>query len=368
MTLILEESLTLEEIAVSGYEKIIRATQKNVGLDAIICIHTLTMGPALGGTRIYPYPTFEAALNDAMRLAKGMTYKSALTESGWGGGKSVINLDPKKGKSKELLKAFGAAVHTLEGQYICAEDVGSTPEDMVLISQATPYVVGLAHEKSSGNPSPFTAWGTFRGIQSVLKKCYDSDSLENRTVAIQGLGSVGYELAQLLFWAGARLIVTDIDAEKCRQIAGLTGAKIVGPEEIYGVECDVFSPCAMGGIVSEKNIALMRCRAVAGAANNQLLKDADADLLLARGILYAPDFVINAGGLINVTQELDFDGYNPCLARNKVHKIYSQLMLIYDIAEQNRYSTHKAALSLGDYRLKYGIGKRFDPPYFHHSK
>jgi leucine dehydrogenase len=368
MTMILEESLTLEEVVVPGYEKIIRATQKSVGLDAIICIHNTTMGPALGGTRIYPYPNFESALNDAMRLAKGMTYKSALAECGWGGGKSVINLDPKKGKTKELLQAFGAAVNHLQGHYICAEDVGSTPQDMVTISGATPYVVGLAHEKSSGNPSPFTAWGTFRGIQSVLKKLFNSDTLENRTVAIQGLGSVGYQLALILFWEGARLIVTDVDVQRCVEIARLTGAKIVSPEEIYSVECDVFSPCAMGGIINEKSISQLRCRAIAGAANNQLLKDSDADILFSRGILYAPDFVINAGGLINVSQELTSDGYSPFLARSKVNKILPQLMLIYDIAEQNRYSTHKAALSLGEYRLKYGIGKRFDPPCFHHSK
>lgn len=368
MTLILEESLTIEEVIVPGYEKIVKVTQKDAGLNAIICIHSTAIGPALGGTRIYPYPTFEAALNDAMRLARGMTYKSALGECGWGGGKSVINLDPKKGKTKELLKAFGHAVDRLQGEYICAEDVGSTPEDMALISQVTPYVVGLSHDKSSGNPSPFTAWGTYRGIQSVLKKLYDFDSVENRTIAIQGLGSVGYELAQFLFWAGARLIVSDIDREKCERIARMVGAKVVAPDDIHKVECDVYSPCAMGGSINEKVIPQLSCRAIAGSANNQLLKDTDADELFARGILYAPDFVINAGGLLNVTEELHTDGYNSNAARIRVNKIYSQLMLIYDIAEQNKYSTHRAAMSLGDYRLKYRIGKRIDPPCFHHAK
>ncbi|HEY2810042.1 MAG TPA: Glu/Leu/Phe/Val dehydrogenase [Rhabdochlamydiaceae bacterium] len=368
MTLILEDTLTFEEVIIPGYEKVIKISQKEAGLSAIICIHNSALGPALGGTRIYPYPTFEAALNDVMRLAQGMTYKSALAECGWGGGKSVIIADPKR-KTKELLRAFGHAVHRLKGEYICAEDVGSTPDDMQVISQATPYVVGLPHEKSSGNPSPFTAWGTFRGIQSVLKKIFGSDSLEERTVALQGLGSVGWELAQLLFWAGARLIITDIDQEKCAKMAKLTGAKVIAPEDIYAVECDVFCPCALGGIINEKVIPHLSCRAIAGAANNQLLKDSDADELLARGILYAPDFIINAGGLLNVTQELFEEGYDPCKARNKVHKgIYSQLMLIYDIAEQNKYSTHRAALSLADYRLKYRIGRRFDPPYFHHAK
>jgi leucine dehydrogenase len=368
MALVLEQGLELEEIFVQGYEKVVKVTHKAVGLQAIICIHTTAMGPALGGTRIYPYPTFEGALNDVMRLSQGMTYKSAVAESGWGGGKSVIIADPKKHKTKELLYAFGQAVDRLQGEYICAEDVGCTPEDILAISKATPYVVGMAHSKSSGNPSPFTAWGTYRGIQSVLKKMTGSDLLENRTVAIQGLGSVGYELAKILFWAGAKLIVSDLDTDKCRAIAEFTGARIVSPAEILKVECDVLSPCAMGGAINEHSIPLLRCKAIAGCANNQLQKDSDADELHARGILYAPDFLINAGGLINVSQELEPDGYNPVAARNKVHRIYDQLMVIYDIAEQNRFSTHRAALSLADYRLKYRIGKRIEPPCFHHAK
>ncbi len=368
MTLVLEQALELEEIFVPGYEKVVKVSNKEAGLNAIICIHTTTMGPALGGIRIYPYLTFEAAMNDVMRLAKGMTYKSAVSECGWGGGKSVIIADAKKQKTPEMLLAFGHAVEKLQGEYICAEDLGCTPADVAVISQATPYVVGLPSEKSSGNPSPFTAWGTYRGIQSVLKKIYDTDSPEGKTIAIQGLGSVGIELAKMLFWAGARLILSDIDAEKCKSIAAFTGAGIVSPEEIMQVECDVFAPCAMGGILNDQTIPKLKCRAIAGCANNQLLKDSDADELAARNILYAPDFVINAGGLINVTQELHFDGYNPSLARNKVHRLYDQLMIIYDIAEQNRFSTHRAALSLADYRLKYRIGKRVEPPCFHHAK
>jgi leucine dehydrogenase len=366
MTLVLEQVLELEEIFVPGYEKVIKVTNNEVGLKAIICIHDTTMGPALGGIRIYPYPTFEAALNDVLRLSKGMTYKSAISECGWGGGKSVIIADPKKTKTKEILYAFGQAVDRLQGEYICAEDAGCTPDDILEISKATPFVVGLP--QSSGNPSPFTAWGTYRGIQSVLKKITDSDSLENRTIAIQGLGSVGYELAKLLFWNGARLIVSDIEAAKCQNIAQLTGAEIVSTADILNVECDVFAPCAMGAVINEQTILQFNCKAIAGCANNQLLKDSDADELAAKGILYAPDFVINAGGLINVTQELEASGYNPVLVRNKVHRLYDQLMVIYDIAEQNRFSTQRAALSLADYRLKYRIGKRIEPACFHHAK
>jgi len=367
MALVLERGLELEELTVPGYEKVVKVSHTGVGLKAIICIHQTLLGPALGGIRIYPYLTFEAALNDVMRLAKGMTYKSAASESGWGGGKSVIIADSKKGKTKEMLLAFGQAVDRLQGEYICAEDVGCTPQDVQIVSQATRYVVGLPHSKSSGNPSPFTAWGTHRGIQSVLKKLTGSDSVENKTIAIQGLGSVGCELAKTLFWAGARLIIADVDQEKCQQVAALTQAKIVSPHDILKVECDVLAPCALGGIISAETIPTLRCKAIAGCANNQLLKDSDADLLLTRKILYAPDFVINAGGLINVTEELSPQGYNPVVARHKTHRLYDQLMMIYDIAESNRCSTHQAAVSLVDYRLQYKIGKRVEPPYFHHA-
>jgi leucine dehydrogenase len=368
MTLVLEQTLELEEIFVPEYEKVVKVSCKEAGLQAIICIHSTAMGPALGGIRIYPYKTFEEALNDVMRLAKGMTYKSAVSECGWGGGKSVIIADPKKDKTREMLLAFGQAVDRLQGEYICAEDVGCTPEDVQVISEATPYVVGLPHSKSSGNPSPFTAWGTYRGIQSVLKRLFDNESLENRTIAIQGLGSVGYELAKLLFWSGARLVVADVDAERCATVAKLTGAQVISVKDIHQVECDVFAPCALGGGINEQTIPQFKCKAIAGCANNQLLKDSDAEELSAKGILYAPDFVINAGGLINVTQELSSEGYNPVVSRNKIHRLYDQLMVIYDIAAHNRFSTHRAALSLADYRLKYAIGKRVEPACFHHAK
>ncbi|MES2121491.1 MAG: Glu/Leu/Phe/Val dehydrogenase dimerization domain-containing protein [Chlamydiota bacterium] len=368
MALVLDEALELEEMVVPGYEKVVKITHKEVGLNAIVSIHTTLLGPALGGTRIYPYSTFDAALTDVMRLSRGMTYKSALAQAGWGGGKSVIIADPKKDKTEELLLAFGHAIDRLQGQYICAEDVGCTPQDVLTISRATPYVVGLPHEKSSGNPSPFTAWGTYRGIQSVAQKLYGTDSLEHLTIAVQGLGSVGTDLALLLFWAGARLIVSDIDPDRCRNVAKLTGAKVVSIDEILKVECDILAPCAMGGIINEQTIGALRCKGIAGCANNQLLHDSDANELLARKILYAPDFVINSGGLINVTEELDPKGYQPLVARDKVHKIYDELMVIYDIAEQNRFSTHSAAVSLADYRLKYGIGKRIEPPCFNHAK
>lgn len=360
------DTIVFEEIVLSGYEKVIKITDEPSGLKAIICIHNTILGPALGGTRIYPYATWNDALEDVKRLARGMTYKSALAGVGLGGGKSVI-MSTKEDKSQEKLFAFGKAVEKLSGLYVCAEDYGCTTKDVSIINQATPYVVGLPHEKSSGDPGPFTAWGVFRGIQSVVKKLTGSDSVKDQRIAIQGLGSVGSRLAEILFWNGAKLVLCDVDQEKTKIFAKRYEAEICSTEEILFADCDVLSPCALGGILNEKTIPLLRCKAIAGAANNQLLKDQDGDLLVQREILYAPDFVINAGGLINVSYELYQTPYDARLAREQVHGLYDLLLTIYEIAEQNRCSTHKAALDLGDYRLKYGIGKRQTPIHLYHA-
>ncbi|MCI0382820.1 MAG: leucine dehydrogenase [Chlamydiae bacterium] len=365
MTTLKAESLVIEEIPTSGYQKILKITDDQVGLKAIICLHDLTLGPALGGTRIRFY-SFEDALQDVKRLAKGMTYKSVLAGCSWGGGKSVI-IAKQEQKSRELFHAFGQAINTLKGTYICAEDSGCFLEDIESIRQSTPYVVGAPHEKSSGNPSPFTAWGIYRGIQAVLKSLYQSDSVEGKVVAIQGVGSVGERLAEILFWRGAKLIISDIDREKASRLSKLYGAKLVGIDEIFSMPCDIFSPCALGGSINRETIKKLRCQAVAGCANNQLLEENDGEELAKRNILYAPDFVINAGGLINVTHETIQEGYHPLKARNHVDKIYDQLNLIFDIAKKRGCSPQKAALNLADYRLKNGIGKREDPIYLHHS-
>lgn len=366
VTVLIQENLHIEEIETPGYEKVIRVRHEEAGLDAIIAVHNTVLGPALGGIRIYPYPTFDAALYDVLRLSEGMTYKSALAETGCGGGKSVIIADPKK-KTRALLEAFGLAVEHLQGMYICAEDSGCSPADLEIISEKTQYVAGLERQKSSGNPAPFTAWGVYRGIQSVLQKIYGSPSVEGKVIAIQGAGNVGSELASHLFWEGAKLVITDVDSVKTAHLAKRFDAQVVGLDEIFSVPCDVFAPCAMGGILNEKTIPLLRCKAVAGAANNQLGRSQDADLLAMRGILYAPDFVINAGGVINVAAELNKGGYQPSVSRKQAHALYDQLMMIYDVAEKNHLSTHKAAVSLGEHRLKYAIGKRQDKPYFHHA-
>ncbi|MES2273842.1 MAG: Glu/Leu/Phe/Val dehydrogenase dimerization domain-containing protein [Chlamydiota bacterium] len=360
-------SLHFEKIPVKGYEQVIKVTDKKAQLTAIIAIHNTTLGPALGGTRIQPYAHFNDALEDALRLSKGMTYKSAIGEVGFGGGKSVIIADPHKQKTPEMLAAFGAAVEKLGGIYICAEDMGCTTEDVKIIRRQTKYVVGLSHEKSSGDPGPFTAWGTYRGIQSAVKKLYGTDSLEGKKIAIQGLGNVGAPLVEFLFWAGANLTFADIDPIKTERFAIKYGAKVVPIDQILKTECDVLVPCARGGIINDQTIPHFRCRAIAGCANNQLLHDTHAFVLKERGILYAPDFVINAGGLLNVAAELEDEGYTPNSPRYKIHHIYDTLLAIYEIAERNRESTHNAAIALADYRIKYGIGKRVIPPKFHHT-
>lgn len=368
MSTLLEERLSIEEIQVPGFHRVVRLRERAVGLDAIIAIHDLRLSRAsLGGIRIYPYATFNEALVDVTRLSRGMTCKSVASQSSWGGGKAVIIADPKKDITPELLAAFAEGVNRLKGAYICAEDMGCSPEAISVIAKTTPFAVGVLHEKSSGNPAPYTAWGVFRGIQAVMYQLFGLDQVKGRTFAIQGLGSVGCILAEHLFWHGAKLVVTDTHIAEGEKLASKWGAEFVAPDEIYEVPCDVFVPCAVGAVINPVSIERFRCRAIAGAANNQLLTEQDAEELRRLGILYAPDFVINAGGLINVTQETLKDGYSAFEARNKVDKIYDELRLIFDIARQNAISTQRAAMQLVDYRLQHGIGRRVEPIYMHHA-
>lgn len=356
-----------EIIEVPGYEKVFKIEDPSVGLTALIALHDLTLGPALGGTRIRPYANIDEALQDVLRLSQGMTYKAAISQVGFGGGKSVIMADPKTQKTPELLHAFGKAVEELLGKYICAEDVGCTTADVTQIRKMTRYVVGLPHSKSSGDPGPFTARGIYRAMQATAQKLYGSDSLAGLTIAIQGLGNVGQNLARYLFWAGANMIVSDIDPERVQTLVDAYRVRVASPDEILFAECDFLAPCALGGILNDQTIPRLRCRAVVGGANNQLLKDSHADDLRHRGILLAPDFVANGGGLINVAAELEPNGYSPTASRDKINCIYDSLLAIYKIAEENGESTYKAAVSLANHRLKNGIGKRISPPIFHHS-
>jgi len=356
-----------KKIPVEGYENVVEISDEESGLRAIISIHNTSLGPALGGTRIYPYKNLEDALNDCLRLSKGMTYKAALAECGLGGGKSVIIADPKRHKTEKLLHAFGLAVEEFAGLYICAEDVGCTTRDVGLIRQKTQFVTGLDHEQSSGDPSRFTAWGGYRGIQAVLMQLYGTPDVTGRTIAVQGLGAVGSKILDHLFWHGAKLKISDIDPVKVRKYAKRYGAEVVPVDEILYTACDVLSPNALGGLFTRETIPHLNCKAIAGCANNQLLAPEDAVRLMHAEILYAPDFVISAGGLINVQFELAPEGYLPRRAQEKVSSIYNSLLDIFTIAEQNGSSTDKAAIALAEYRLKYGIGKRSGKLCFHHN-
>lgn len=330
------------------YEELVFCQDEATGLKAIICIHDTTLGPGLGGTRIWDYETEEEALVDVLRLARGMTLKNSAAGLNLGGGKAVIIGDPKKIKSEALFRSFGRFIEGLGGRYITAEDMNSTTQDMAWINDETDYVAGL--EGKSGNPSPVTALGVFRGIQAACNEVYGSDSLEGKVVAIQGAGAVGYTLCQHLSEAGAKIVVTDIRKESVDRIVEDFGARAVEPDEIYSTECHIFSPCAMGAIINDSTLDKLQCRIVGGSANNQLAEDRHAGLLEERGILYVPDFVINGGGVINVYEELQ--GYNEKRALSRASAIYDTCKRIFEIAKREGISTHDAAERMAEERIQ----------------
>jgi leucine dehydrogenase len=358
--------LVFKDLEMQGFERVVQVTDDSCGLKAIIAIHDSKLGPGLGGIRFYPYQQLSDALFDVTRLAKGMTHKSAMAEVGFGGAKSVVMVSPQD-KTPELLKALGRAVEQFQGAYICAPDYGCTMEDIDVIRSQTKYVVGGRYDHGSGDPGPFTAWGTLVGMKATLAKLFGSDSGKNRTVAIQGLGSVGFRIAEHLFWLGAKLVVADPCQEKTDLARTRFNAQVVSIEDILKTECDLLAPCALGGILNPTTIPALRCKAVVGCANNQLLTEMDAKLLKDRDILYAPDFVVNAGGLINVSFEVEEKGYNSRLAKEKIDQIYDTLLKIYDAADEYDCSTQAAVTSMIEYRLTHSIGKREAAVYWHHA-
>lgn len=360
-------SLTMQELHVPNYERVIHITSPTSGLQALIAIHDTTLGPALGGIRILPYESFAEALSDVLRLSKGMTYKAAFAAIGLGGGKSVILKNPHKEVTKELLWDFGEAVHSLKGQYICSEDMNCTVKELAIIHQKTKYITGLSHSKSSGNPSPFTAYGVFLGIEALCKQLFGSRSVQGKKIVIQGLGSVGRDLASRLFWAGADLVVADINEERAAEVAKEFGATAISVEESFSHNCDILAPCAIGNVINKNTIPLLQCRAVGGCANNILQTEEDGIALYNRGILYAPDFVINGGGLINVAIELRPEGYNPKQSRKCISAIYDNLLSIFEVSMKAGCCTNQTALKLAKYRILHHIGKREIEPHFHHS-
>lgn len=356
--------LKIKEIVIPGYQKVIEAIDQNAHLHCFIAIHDCTLGPALGGTRMYPYHSRDDALHDVLRLAKGMTYKSAVAEDGLGGGKSVIIGNPNRDKTENLLLAFGDAVNHLKGMYIAAEDIGTCPEDMMIIRRRTPFVVALPTERSSGDPSRFTAWGVFRGIEAVAKTLWNSYSLRGKRILIQGVGHVGSKLADQLFWDGADLILSDVDTSLLHDIALRYGAQTVTSEELYRTECDIFSPCALGGSINDVTLPQLRCKAIAGSANNQLERPEHGIMLMKRGILYAPDYIINSGGIINVAIELEPHGYDPKMARDQVSHIRERLEILFNKAYKEKKSPSQVADEIAEHNLKHKIGARTIPVNF----
>ena len=275
------------------------------GLRAIIAIHSTALGPAAGGCRMWDYETGEDMLKDALRLSQGMSYKNAMADIPLGGGKAVIWGNAKTDKSPELFRAFGLAVDSLQGKYITAEDVGISVSDMQIVREETRYVAGLDEgEAASGDPSPVTAKGVYLGIRETAKRAFGTDDLNGRTIAVQGVGHVGGYTCDHLAEAGANLIITDIDQQALKDVSARTGARIVEPDDIYDADADIFAPCALGAVVNEQTLDRFKVKAIAGAANNQLVMPEMGELLRRKGILYAPDYVINGGGIINVAAEI----------------------------------------------------------------
>lgn len=347
--------MEITEIQVDGYEQVKRCRDESCGLHALIAVHDTTLGPALGGMRMLPYESEDEALFDVLRLARGMTYKSAVAETGLGGGKSVLIGDPGELKSPELFRAMGRFVENLGGKYITAEDMNIGVSDLEEVRKSTRWVTGLSRESgSSGNPSPYTAYGCVQGLRAVMEELFGTPELEGHSVLVQGIGAVGGRLAVRLKELGAEVIVCDINQERVDELVAQHGFTAVPDEGHHRTECDVYAPCARGAGVNDETIPALRCKAVAGCANNILLEPRHADELRQRGILYAPDYVINAGGIINVSVELLPDGYDEAEALRRIDRIYDNLKLVFDISRGEGISTREAAARLAERRLAVG--------------
>jgi leucine dehydrogenase len=330
-----------------GHEQVLLSHDPSCGYFGIIAIHDTTLGPALGGTRFWKYATTDEAITDALRLARGMTYKSAVAGINLGGGKSVIIGDNKRADREALFRAHGRFIETLGGRYITAEDIGTSPTDMEYIKLETDHVAGLLG--LSGDPSPVTAYGVYVGMKAAARFRWGSDRLAGKTVAVQGAGKVAYSLMQHLHAEGSNLIVTDIDEEKVKRAVQEFGARPVPPNAIYDQEADIFSPNALGAVINDDTLPRLKVEIIAGGANNQLAEDRHGDLLEKRGILYAPDYVINGGGVINVYGELH--RWPVERAKKKAGEIYETLLRIFDMAKRDQIPTYQAADRLAQQRI-----------------
>ena len=340
----------MTHMAAEGHEQLVMVADQGAGLRAIIAIHDTTLGPACGGTRIWPYESEEDAVRDALRLSQAMTYKAAAADLPLGGGKAVIIADSHTGKTEALLRAYGRFVDSLGGRYLTTTDVGSTGRDLEYVKQETDYVMGLPTSAGgSGDTSVMTGLGIYMGMKACAREAWDSDSLNGKTVAMQGFGKVAFHLAHHLLKENARLVVTDVypgALDRAREM----GLEVVAPEAIYDVDCDVFSPCALGGVLNVNTIPRLKCRVIAGGANNQLMTEADGEELSRRGVLYAPDYIVNSGGIINVEAEFGRP-YSAERAREKTERVYEITQRVIAIAKEEEIPTYRAADRLAEDRL-----------------
>ena len=343
--------MEITEIQVDGYERVARCRDDATGLHALIAVHDTSLGPALGGMRMLPYVSEDEAMFDVLRLSKGMTYKSAVAETGLGGGKSVVIGDPAK-KTPELFRAMGRFVDSFGGQYITAEDMNIGIADLNHVHETTEHVTGLSREEgSSGNPSPYTARGVFQGMRATAEEAWGSDSFEGRHVVLQGIGAVGLPLALHLKEHGARLSICDINTERAEALASEHGFTVVPDAGHHAIECDIYAPCARGAGINDETIPELNCKAIGGAANNVLLEERHADVLKEKGIVYAPDYVINAGGIINVGVEVRPEGYDEAEALRRVDRIYDNLKEVFEVARRENISTQAASAHLAEERI-----------------
>ncbi len=339
------------QVSFDNHEQIVFCHDKDTGLKAIIGIHNTVLGPALGGTRMWNYTNEWEALNDVLRLSRGMTFKSAVAGLNLGGGKAVIIGDAKTQKTPELMRKFGEFVHSLSGKYITAEDVGMKTEDMDTVNDVTPYVTGISESRGgSGNPSPVTAYGVYMGMKASAKFKYGSDSLRGKKVLVQGIGHVGETLVDFLVKEGAEVIIADINQERLNEVSAHYGATIYTGNDLYTAEVDIYAPCALGATINDNSVYKITADIIAGAANNQLAdENVHGKILQERGILYAPDFLINAGGIINVYAEIE--KYDKAEALRRTENIYNTSLEIFDYALKNNVTTHAAALLVAQNRI-----------------
>ncbi|GAB4377466.1 MAG: Glu/Leu/Phe/Val dehydrogenase [Salibacteraceae bacterium] len=340
-------------MAEMGHEQIVYCTDRSTGLKAIIGIHNTVLGPALGGTRMWPYASEAEALNDVLRLSRGMTYKAAISGLNLGGGKAVIIGDSRSQKNEALMRRFGRFVESLGGKYITAEDVGMTTRDMEFIHMETDHVVGIPESLGGGgDPSPVTAYGVYMGMKAAAKEAYGSDELTNKRVLVQGAGHVGSYLIDLLAKENAKIYVSDIFEDKVKNVCQRhSGLVVVDPKDVSGADVEIYAPCALGAVLNDQSIPELKCDIVAGAANNQLENEnKHGEMLRERGILYAPDFLINAGGLINCYSELE--GYNRDRALEQAENIYQTTLTVFARSKAENLPTYLVANKMAESRIE----------------